>query len=282
MKTHFFKPGFEFIFSLSLMAILGLPPLVFAQNTHDVQISIQNGDTTVNGKNIKDLSPKARREALKEIGTITSIQTTTSVKVTPFDDNKVVTGVEIQSDSAGGPAMANNVRAFKFRKRAGKDSTFRFNYRLTRPGDGPRRTETRTFHFQQDGGSMLGFDRPNTQNFNYTNTDKEGVSTHITYHVSEPSSENLKHIGHFEGGMLDIQDLNLVPQFTTGKTLLLFSLPSKGVAEVQLKDNEGNILWTAKTNGGDFSKSFALGLNGAYYLQVKQGSKIAVKKIFKE
>jgi len=280
MKTHFFKPGFEFIFSLSLVAILGLPPLVFAQNTHDVQISIQNGDTTVNGKNIKDLSPKARREALKEIGTITTIQTTTRVRITPSDPNHF--DADIVPDSAGGPAMANNARVFKLRKRKGWDTVRSFNYRFTKPGDGPRRTETRTFHFQQDGGPMLGFDRPNTQNFNYTNTDKEGVSTHITYHVSEPSSENLKHIGHFEGGMLDVQDLNLVPQFTTGKTLLLFSLPSKATAEVQLKDNEGNVLWIAKAVNGDFSKSFPLGLNGTYYLQVKQGGKIAVKKIFKE
>jgi len=30
MKKHFGKPGFEFIMALSIMAILGLPPLVLA------------------------------------------------------------------------------------------------------------------------------------------------------------------------------------------------------------------------------------------------------------
>lgn len=60
MKQKTFKPGFEFIFSLCILAVLGLPPLVFAQAPKDVQITINNGDTVINGKNIKDLSPELR------------------------------------------------------------------------------------------------------------------------------------------------------------------------------------------------------------------------------
>src|SRR6202012_1970139 len=73
MKKRIFNPGFEFIFTLAILAVLGLPPLVMAQNTKDLQISITNGDTTVNGKSIKDLSPKERKEALKDISTIAAI-----------------------------------------------------------------------------------------------------------------------------------------------------------------------------------------------------------------
>ena len=32
----FIKPGFEFIFSVSLIAILGLPPLVLAQTQKNI------------------------------------------------------------------------------------------------------------------------------------------------------------------------------------------------------------------------------------------------------
>src|SRR5665213_742576 len=67
MKTHFLKPGFELIFSISLIAILGLPPMLMAQNQKDLDIKISNGDTTVNGKNIKDLSAADRKDALNNI-----------------------------------------------------------------------------------------------------------------------------------------------------------------------------------------------------------------------
>src|ERR1700744_2062914 len=67
LKLRLIKPGFEVIFALSIMAVIGLPPLVFAQNIKDVEIKITNGDTLVNGKNIKDLSEADRKDALKDI-----------------------------------------------------------------------------------------------------------------------------------------------------------------------------------------------------------------------
>jgi hypothetical protein len=66
----FIKPNFEFIFSVSLIAILGLPPLVLAQNQKNIEIKIVNGDTTINGKDIKKLSAQERKEALAEILTL--------------------------------------------------------------------------------------------------------------------------------------------------------------------------------------------------------------------
>jgi len=72
MKKNLLKPGYEFIFTLSLLAVLGLPPMLFAQDKKDLNINITNGDTTVNGKKIKDLSPKERKAALKDIVIIDS------------------------------------------------------------------------------------------------------------------------------------------------------------------------------------------------------------------
>ena len=82
--------------------------------------------------------------------------------------------------------------------------------------------------------------------------------------------------------MLPLTDLTLVPELAAGKTIIMFSLPSKAVAEVKFKDNNNNLLWTAKAVNGTFTKSFSLGLNGIYYLQVKQAGKVAVKKIMKD
>jgi len=62
----------------------------------------------------------------------------------------------------------------------------------------------------------------------------------------------------------------------------MFTLPSTAPAEVLLKDSKGTTLWSDKVIKGSFNKSFPLGLNGIYYLRIKQGSRLEVKKIFKE
>jgi hypothetical protein len=122
----------------------------------------------------------------------------------------------------------------------------------------------------------------NTQTFDYTITSKEGISTHVSYYVSEPVQSDAKQIiGAYKPG-LEIQDVSLVPQFWAGKTLLTFSLPDKTTAEVELTDNEGKAIWEDRIISQVFSKSFSWTLNGTYYLVVKQGGETAIKKIVKE
>jgi hypothetical protein len=260
MKKRSFKPGYEFIFSLCILAILGLPPLVSAQSsTKDMDITIVNGDTTVNGKNIRDLSGKDRSEALKDIGNISSVKTKNVTIDAP---------------------MANNGDMMHKRKKS--DSTFAFQYKIRI--DDKHHGEMNEYH-PMDRGDRMGFEHKNTQNFIFTSTDNEGVSTHVMFHVSDhfgrldPDATNHEKI---QMEMLDLMDLTLAPEFSTGKVLLMFSLPSKAVAEVKLKDSKGTILWSSKTTNGKFSTTFAMGLNGTYYLQVKQAGKVTVKKIVKE
>jgi hypothetical protein len=265
MKKRSFKPGYEFIFSLCIVAILGLPPLVSAQSsTKDMDITIVNGDTTVNGKNIKDISGKDRREALKNFGNISSVRTK---------------NVTIDAPMANSGDMVH--------KHKKGDSTFAFHYKMHI--DDKNHVEMHEYHPMEAGdhdrGDRLGFERKNTQNFIFTSTDNEGVSTHVSFHVSD-------HFGRLDADatdhekiqmeMLDLMDLTLVPEFSTGKVLLMFNLPSKAVAEVKLKDSKGTVLWSEKAPNGKFSTTFAMGLNGTYYLQVKQAGKVTVKKIVKE
>jgi hypothetical protein len=269
MKKPTFKPGFEFIFSLSIIAILGLPPLVFAQTTKDLQITINNGDTTVNGKNIKDLSASDRKDALKNINQITVISS----------DDKANQPPMIVNDNMKHP------RHLKIMKTdgSGKDSMMVFNDGMGNP---PKHKILKyDDHFNRDNEYRMIDRRRNTQNFTYNNVDNDGVVTHVSYHVSEHPSMldyDAGKQGDTQMDMLDLMDLTIVPEFASGKTLLMFSLPAKAVAEVQFKDSKGTLLWSAKASNGAFSKSFPLGLNGSYYLQVKQGGKVAVKKIEKE
>jgi len=287
MKTPILKPGFEFIFALSLIAILGLPPMLMAQDQKDVEIKITNGDTTVNGKNIKDLSPGERKNAMRDIKHLSADDITDNADgrrkmfmfrrrdstVTMNGDHRMITGtVIIQNDSTGSEMYARPRRRMK------GNPPMADNMDVT--PDGP--TWRGRMGRPPMREPMMSFGARNTQSFNYVNTDNDGISTRISFNISDVTNDDLKRMPHIEGARLELTDLNIVPEFSTGKTMLVFSLPAKTTAEVKLVDSEGKILWTEKSTGGSFNKSFLLGLNGKYYLQVKQGSGVAVKRILKE
>ena len=255
MKNLLLKPGLETVFALSLIVILGLPPVLMAQNEKDLEIKIENGDTTVNGTNIKDLSPKDRKYALRDIRNLSGQTKPEIIKDTPADSVK-------------------HTYFFKRRDSIGGISNMEFR----RGNDISNRSITRDRYF--DSG-LNRLNRKNTQSFDYVNTDNNGISTRLSFLVSDISNEDLKRMPHVEGGKFEIEDLNIVPEFSTGQTLLMFSLPDKKPAEVKLIKN-GNIIWSEKSENGHFSKTFGMGLNGIYYLQVKQGNFVSVKRIVKE
>ncbi|MEO6150552.1 MAG: T9SS type A sorting domain-containing protein [Mucilaginibacter sp.] len=311
MKRLLLKPGFECIFALSLAAIIGLPPLVMGQPQpekivkKELEIKIKDGDTVVNDKNIKDLSAKERDEAFGDM-TIESrafiIQPRPDgkrhriiIKRKGDDTEMKVEGQgvgpgdgEFQTFSFGDGSSFNDSlgnklglklkmlrdmppMAFNF-----KPDDDRFGREDMAFGDGPQGREIRI------GRAIDNFSRPNSQSFNYTNTDDEGITTHVSYRVNDASKEKLSLVAGVEKAELPLKDINVSPEFSTGKTLLSFNLPAKTTSDVQLKDSQGKVLWSDKAVNGSFSKAFTLGLNGAYYLQVKQGSGIAVKRVVKE
>lgn len=294
MKKYFLKPGFELIFALSLIVILGLPPMLMAQNQKDVEISIQNGDTTINGRNIKSLSGNERKEALQDIKHING--------PTGFDNNPTDRAHERRQffsqrrDTAGGKFGRGGRRMGSRPPMITEDIIIKDslgNVTEVNPGR-PRGNGPKFDNRQRGPGDMgfrsKGFERPfmggfgrkNSQNFDYDNVDKDGIATHVSFHVSEASNDDLKRMPHVEGSKFEVSDLNIVPQFASGKVLLMFNLSSKAVAEVNMTDSEGKILWTEKSAGGSFNKAFSMGLNGIYYLQIKQGSSVSVKRIMKE
>jgi hypothetical protein len=302
MKKHRTHPGFEFIFSLSLIVIMALPLLVFAQGTKDIEIKVTNGDTTINGKNIKELSPAERNQALKDLDNLGSINgsanngrhrmmmrkrglaDTGTRQITIERRHLVISDRDPEIANEPGFKRDSTDRAFRFgmKRQGGKDSVFSFNYRMNDDRESRFDDRERNFDFRMRDAVRERFRHRNIQSFEYTNTGSDGMLTHVSFRVSDPSPEKLKAITGSEKAGLEIKDLNLVPEFSAGKTLLLFSLPSKTVAEVKLTDNEGKLIWSAQTVNGNFNKSFALGLNGVYFLQVKQGARVALKRIVKE
>ena len=148
-----------------------------------------------------------------------------------------------------------------------------FNFDFA-PGDMPR-----TF---KHPNMMMGHAAKNSQSFNYSNIDKDGISTRISFNVSDAGPESIKRIAGVEKADLEINDLTLAPMFSSGKTLLSFSLEGNATAQVELKNTEGKVILSGKTSGGTFTKMFDLPQNGVYYLQVKQGNKTGLKRIVKQ
>ena len=268
MKTPFVKPCFEFVFCVGLIAILGLPPVLMAQTHKDLDIKIENGDTVINGKNIKLLSPAEKQSALSDISHIGAIKDNppnmykdTAGNARPYrfrnDHHTLITESTVLRDSAG------NVISMKTRKNNPPPA------RRNRMDDG------------RPNPPGMRYGGKNTQSFDYVDVDNEGITTRVTYHISEVSNDDLKKMPYVEGPKFEVKDLNLVPEFSTGKTLLMFNLLSKTAASVQLTDSEGKLVWSEKALGGSFKKTFPLGLNGVYYLQIKQGNSIALKRIMK-
>jgi hypothetical protein len=301
MKKHWMNPGFEFIFSLSLIVIMALPSIVFAQGTKDLEIKVTNGDTTINGKNIKELSPSERSQALKDLENLGGIGdpannlrrhvlirkkglADTGSERIMIERHRLINGDRDAMADLPGFKRDSTGRALKFRLKRlnNQDSVFTFDYRMNDDKANRFEDSERDFNFRMHGPRMDHFRRRNIQSFEYTNTGTDGISTHVSFRVTDPSPEKLKAIIGSEKAELEIKDLNLVPEFSASKTVLMFSLPSKAVAEVKLTDNEGKLIWSDKALNGSFNKSFALGLNGVYFLQVKQGGKVALKRIIKD
>ncbi|WCT12558.1 T9SS type A sorting domain-containing protein [Mucilaginibacter jinjuensis] len=278
------RPGFEFIFAAGIAAIFILPAAVMAQDNKSIDITIANGDTVINGKNIKDMSPEQRQQAMSDLNKITGkgkgqykeyrferrgnaapVVATDGLGTTDLNIVKTPNGYVVQPQE----------KQLHVRRVIRRDTAIVVR---DRRGNG-----------HNDDNLMIppappieNFSRRNTQEFEYTNIDNDGVETGVSFRVSDPKGPRLKGIAGVDKTDLVISDLKIVPDFVSGKTLFMFTLPTKAVAEVEFMDNSGKTLWTEKTSSGTFSKNFALPLNGVYNLKIKQSGKMAVKQIFKE
>lgn len=289
MKKNLLNPSFEFMFALGIITMLMLPPMVMAQQPpKQLKVIIENNDTTINGKNIKQLSASERATALKDMADVSKdiritstgkgIDHITYMRSQNGDDSK---DVVIEREGPGNKEMAGT---FRFRADT-SDNHWKIDQDELR-ARADKFAKSFRFDYDSEKGSprlmrMGGPGNRNSQSFSYSNTNKDGFSTHVNYNVSDVNRETAKKIAGIEKPELAIEDLMLNPSFSTGKTNLSFTLPQKGSAEVQFKDSDGKVLWTDKTTG-NFYKSFELPQNGIYFLQVKQGSKIGLRRIVKE
>jgi hypothetical protein len=139
--------------------------------------------------------------------------------------------------------------------------------------------------FRETAPGIYMRDRNNSQSFNYSNTDKNGITTRMNIRVSDASKEDLKKIaGSDNPNALAIEDLTLFPNFSTGKMTLSFNIAAKGTTEIKVLDSDKKVVFTDKPSNfsGNYIRQINLPKNGVYYISVAQNGKWFVRKVVKD
>jgi hypothetical protein len=281
-----------------------------------IEITINNGDTTVNGKNFKDITEEEKvalrkkfmsmehqgprllmapapinrkvRVIKKEDGDIVILDSGKN-QFYSFNSHETPEHFEFKMDG-----LRKNMSFFSqdankelhevFVKRFGDGADI--DWEMVHPK--MKRIENMPL-MKMNGNNARTIHHPNTPNtshFDYTTTDKDGFTTE--QHIMMIDADKLDFINTLKNGesvinSLEIKNLVFYPNFSNGKTTITFQAPAKARLEISLLDNQGEVLFSEKkTLAADaYLKDLPLNKNGIYFLEVKQGNKSFIKKIVK-
>ncbi|MBD3750128.1 MAG: T9SS type A sorting domain-containing protein [Sphingobacteriales bacterium] len=285
----------------------------FNQNQENLNITINNGDTIINGKNFKTISEAEKAQLRKKMNILSDKNGTRIAIGSPHIYKRVKMIKKMNGDSV--IVDSNEVRFYSFNEEKPmawefkNDSLHRFKFYnnpdslskilITPMGeDNYMNIDPKMVHprwspefdrmpiFRGKNQMLMRSIKPNSSNFNYTITDKDGFSTEEHINISDPSKGDLKSLFKDENKdvhSLEIKNLIFYPNFDSGKTTIGFTVPDKGLLSIKLVDNEGNIIFSENRNLTSlmYSRSFDWHKNGIYYLEVSSGKKSFIKKVIK-
>nr|MBC7614423.1 T9SS type A sorting domain-containing protein [Pseudopedobacter sp.] len=280
-----------------------------------LEITINNGDTTVNGKNFKNITEDEKIALRKKFEPIEGRKL--RITTNPAGYNKRVRMIR-KGDGDIAELDSGRMRLYSFNK-DGKDMNFEVKMDSLRKnmiffsqdsnkevrevfvkrfGEGANidweMVHPRISRGQDMTPMQMNSDRamtirrpnmPNSSHFDFTTTDKDGFTTE--QHIMVMDAGKLDFINLLKGkssmNSLEIKNLIFYPNFSNGKTIITFQAPTKASIEVILLNNQGEILFSEnKTLTAEvYSKDLPLNKNGIYFLEVKQGGKSFIKKIIK-
>ncbi len=141
--------------------------------------------------------------------------------------------------------------------------------------------------FEFDRSEFLGMrNHNNSSSFNFNSTDKNGISSRMNIRLSDAEKSKLKTITGIEntGNLLDVKDLTLFPNFSSGKLGISFNLESKGTINVKILNTDLKPLFTDEVSNfnGSYMKQISLVENGVYYVTVEQNKVWFIKQLIKE
>lgn len=285
----------------------------FNQKQENINITINNGDTIINGKNFKTISEAEKAQLRKKMNILSNQNRTRMTVGSPHIYKRVKMIKKMDGDSA--IVDSNEVRVYSFNDEKPmvwgfrNDSLHRFKFYASPDSlskilispmgeDNYMNIDPKMVHprwspdfdrmpiFRGKNQILIRSTQPNSSHFNYTITDKDGYSTEERINISEPSKADLKSLFKDENKdihSLEIKNLIFYPNFDSGKTTLGFTTPEKGEINVKLVDNDGNIIFSENRNltSLSYSRSFDWHKNGIYYLEVSAGKKSFIKKVIK-
>ena len=103
--------------------------------------------------------------------------------------------------------------------------------------------------------------------------------------ISDAGKDQLKKIMGSESMTteLNVEDLTLFPNFSTGKLGLSFNMESRGAVKIKVLDSQLNQVYADEVANfsGNYMKQISLPKNGIYYISIKQNAGWYVKKLIK-
>ena len=284
-------------------------------------IIITDGDTVINGKKLKDASSADRKMLLKELDEAKAnrkglqqrkgIKERKEIYIERSDKEPRVLRWRSEDDGEGRNLRLrdNDTHVFKFDGDSlvmgfGNDSLMkRFHFKMDGLDSNMRnhvfsfddnmrsiprvmdRVRPRVFMDGMDMFDRIPSRRENSQTFNYTNTDKDGISSRMSIRISEANEDVLKKINAGSNKTeLTVNDLTFSPSFSNGKLNLSFSLPEKGSAEIRILDSGMKEIFSDKSAAINniYFKQISLPKNGVYYISISQAGKAFVRRVVKE
>ena len=317
MKKYIADPHFLLV-SFFVLIIISHSSSVKAQNEKEIKqtIIINNGDTIINGKKLSEANKEERRRLRKEFKDMDK-----SLRESGNEERVIIRKRKGKGDGKeplvlhwdDGKVRNHNfddkwpggVHIFKFNGdsllRGMLADTLMNGFRIKIDGlDSNLRKRIITMHrdlqFDRPGmrerlpfverNKFPGFRRNNSSSFNYSYTDKDGISSHMNISISEAKKDQLKNITGTEaiGNLLDVSDFTIFPNFSSAKLGLSFNLASRGTMKIKILDSDLKVVFNdeAANFSGNYVKQIPLLKNGLYYLSVSQNGKWFIRELIKE
>ena len=282
------------LFIPSVLAYAFIVPSGYAQGQKTIKktIIVTNGDTIINGKRLAEMDKKERERYKKEFNDKEKQQIEDEIDalIKKGKHGEVVVRKFNKAD------QPEDVLMFRFPDDSSKVSRDSITWNFRRPFPDDRLAmvgdEIRFRGPHHPGDRLLLLNEPhpfieklNSQSFNFRNVDKEGFVTEVNLLVGDADKKELKALTGKETNesLLMVDDFTLFPNFSTGKTTLSFSLPTKSQIAVLVSDSENKTVFTDKVNGfsGSYLKQINMSKNGIYHISINQNGKWFVKRIVK-
>lgn len=320
MKKYIPDPHFLLI-SFFVLVIISHGSSVKAQNEKEIKqtIIINNGDTIINGKKLSEANKEERARLRKEFKDMDK-----SLRESGNEERVIIRKRKGKGDGKeplelhwdDGKVRNHNfddkwpggVHIFKFNEDSlflsmrddslmngfrfkfdGLDSNLRKriitmhrDLQFDRPGM-HERSLTRPF---MERNEFPGFRRNNSSSFNYSYTDKDGISNRMNISISETEDDQFKKITGTKtiADQLDVIDFTIFPNFSSAKLGLAFNLANRGTTKVRILDSDLKVVFSDETANfsGNYVKQIPLLKNGLYYLSVSQNGKWFIRELIKE